>query len=69
MKGNNNKGSNSFKLLARAVDSAYEEGELRLNGPLLFEKVPVVVPKTLDKGKGLLGDEEEVLMMGFSPTS
>jgi hypothetical protein len=63
--------SNSFHLLVRAKDR-YESGEVKGSGT--FSSIQKVLKTALVdenarvKGKGKMGEEEEVLMRGFSPT-
>jgi hypothetical protein len=63
--------SNSFHLLARA-DGRHESGEVRGSGT--FSSIQRALETALAdenakvKGKGQMGDEEEVLRRGFSPT-
>ena len=67
--------TNSFHLLARA-DGKIESGKLRGSGAFshslqevienaLFEENESLL---INKGKGKMGEDEEVLMRGFSPT-
>jgi hypothetical protein len=63
--------SNSFHLLARA-DGRYELGEVRGSGT--FSSIQRTLETALAyenakvKGKGQMGEEEEVLRRGFPPT-
>lgn len=66
--------TNSFHLLARA-DDRFESGEVRGSGAI--SSLQKVIEHALneesanlliDKGKGKMGEDEEVLMRGFSPT-
>lgn len=67
--------SNLFQLLARA-DGRYESGEVRRSGAV-SNSLQKVIENPLneesavflkDKRKGKMGEEEVVLMRGFSPT-
>lgn len=65
--------TNSFQLLARAEGKKYDDSEVRRSNvslqQVLDEAMDYVLPHSLDKGKGKMGEEEEVLMRGFSPHS
>lgn len=67
--GSNSKWANSFHLLARVDDMNCQEGEVhRFSKSALGVESALDIPKSLDKGKGILGDDVEILMRGFSPT-
>jgi hypothetical protein len=67
--------TNSFHLLARA-DGNFESGKVRGSGDVSNSLQNVIehalneesVNLLLSKGKGKMGEDEEVLMRGFSPT-
>jgi hypothetical protein len=67
--------TNSFHLLARA-DGKFESGKARGSGAF-SNSLQKVIENALseenesfliNKGKGKMGEDEEVLMRGFSPT-
>jgi hypothetical protein len=68
--------TNSFHLLARA-DGRFEAGEVRGSGAVSTSLQKVIehalneenANLLIDKGKGIMGEDEEVLMRGFSPTT
>jgi hypothetical protein len=68
--------TNSFHLLAR-VDGRFESGFAKDSG-LVTNSIQQVIEQALNeesenillaKGKGKMGEDEEVLMRGFSPTT
>ena len=68
--------TNSFHLLARA-NGRYESGEVKGSGPK-SQSLQQVIEYALneesanvlkDKGKDKMGEDKEILMRGFSPTT